>query len=63
MIKLKMMIRQNIINNFPVMVEYIEITDNIFDPDVSTLKGRTTRQRPKVVVEVPSICINLYPTR
>ena len=49
-INLKMMIRQNIIQNFPVTVEDIEIAENIFGPDVSTLKVKTTRQRPKVVV-------------
>ena len=48
---LKTMIRQNIIQNFPVTVEEIEILDKIFGPDVSTLKERTTRQSPKVVVD------------
>ena len=37
-----MMIMQNIIHNFPVMVEYIDISEKIFGPDVSTLKVRTT---------------------
>ena len=46
-----MRIWQNIIHNFPVMVEDIEISERIFGPDVSTLKGRTTKQRPKVVVD------------
>ena len=45
------MLRHNIIQNFPVMVEDIYIEDNIFSPDVSTLKGRKTRQIPKVVVD------------
>ena len=45
-----MIIRQNIIQNFSVTVEGIGIAENIFDLDVSTLKLRTTRQRPKVVV-------------
>ena len=49
-INLKMMIRQNIIQNFPVTVEDIEMAEKIFGPDVSTLKVKTTRQRPKVVV-------------
>ena len=44
------MIRQNIIQNFPVTVEDIEIAENIFGPDLSTLKERTTGQSPKVVV-------------
>ena len=47
---LKMMIRQNIIQNLPVTVEDIEIAEKIFGADVSTLKGITTIQRPKVVV-------------
>ena len=33
------------------MVEDIEIAENIFGPDVSTLKWKTTRQRPKAVVD------------
>ena len=46
-----MMISQNIIQNFPVRVENIEIEEKIFGPVVSTLKGRTMRKRPKVVVD------------
>ena len=45
------MIRQNIIHNFPVTVEDIEIAEKIFGPDVYTLKRRTMRQIPKVDVE------------
>ena len=48
---LKVMIRYNIIQNCPFTVEYIDILQNIFGPDVSTLKGITTRQRKKVVVD------------
>ena len=48
---LKLMVRQNIIHNFPVRVEYIEIAEKIFCPDMYTLKGRTTRQIPKGVVD------------
>ena len=47
---LKTMIRQNIIQNFPVTVEDIEITEDIFGPYVSTLKIITMRQRPKLVM-------------
>ena len=48
---LKMMIRQNIIQNFPVAVEYIEIAENIFGPDVYTLRVITKIKSPKVVVD------------
>ena len=47
---LKIMIRQNIIQNCPVTVEDTEIAEKIFGPDVSTLKGITMRQGTKVVV-------------
>ena len=57
-----MTIRQNTIKNCPVTVEYIEIAEKIFGPDVSTLKVRTTRKRPKVVVddfiEIPRVLID-----
>ena len=46
-----MMIRQKIIHNLPVMVEYIETEEKIFGPDLYTLKGGTTRKRPKVAVD------------
>ena len=48
---LKIIVSYNIIQNFSVTVEYIEIEEKIFGPDVSTLKGRTTIQRKKVVVD------------
>ena len=47
-----MMIRQNTIQNPPVSIDDIEIVEKIFVPGVSTLKVRTTRQRPKVVVGI-----------
>ena len=47
---LRMTTRQNIIQNGTITVVDIEIAEKIFGPDVSTLKGITTRQRPKVVV-------------
>ena len=34
------------------MVEDIGIAENIFGPDVSTLKGRITIKRPKVFIDV-----------
>ena len=48
---LNIMIMHNIIHNCPVTVEHIEIAEKIFGSNVSTLKGTTMRQRPKVVVE------------
>ena len=48
---LNMMIRQIVIQNFPVTVGDIDISENIFGPDLSTLKGRIMIQRPKVVVD------------
>ena len=57
-----MIIRQNIIQNVPITVEDIDIAENIFGPDMTTLKGRTTRQRKKVVVddfiEIPIELVN-----
>ena len=49
-INLKMMIRQNIIQNFPVTVEDIVIEKKLFSTDVSTLTGRITRKNTKVFV-------------
>ena len=46
-----MMIWQNIIQNCQFTVEDIQIEENIFYPNVFTLKVRTTRQSPKVVVD------------
>ena len=45
------MIRRNIIHNFTVTVEDIDIAEKIFGPDVYTLKGITTRHGPKLVVD------------
>ena len=46
------MIRQNIIQSFPVIVYDIDIAENIFGPDMSTLRAITEIQRSKVVVEI-----------
>ena len=54
---LKAMIRANMIANCPVTVEDINIAQEIFGDDVSTLKGKSTRRKPKPVqddlIEVP----------
>ena len=51
LLNLKMMIRHNIIQNFPFMVEDIEKTEKIFDFGMSILKVITLIQTPKVVVD------------
>lgn len=43
---LKFMVRQNLLQNFPVTIEDINNSEKIFGKDVSTLKGRSTRKRP-----------------
>ena len=48
--ELKKCIRQNVIKNYPVVVEDINLAEMIFGRDVATLKGKTARPRPKHVV-------------
>ena len=50
-INLKMMIRWKVIHDFQLMVEYIEIEEMLFGPDLFTLKEIKTIGRPKVVVD------------
>ena len=45
----KLLLRMNIIKNCPVTVEDINIADKIIGTDVSSLKGKSTRQKPKPV--------------
>ena len=47
----KALIRQNLIQNCPVTVEDIIIAEKIFGPDISSLKGKSTRTKPKPVVD------------
>jgi hypothetical protein len=53
----KSLLRMNIIKNFPVTVEDVNIADTIFGPDVSSLKGKSTRCKPnpvrKDLIEIP----------
>ena len=39
----------NTIKNCPVTVEDVSIAEKIFGPDVSSLKGKSTRRKPKPV--------------
>jgi hypothetical protein len=39
----------NVIQNCPVTVEDVNIADKIFGPDMSSLKGKSTRRKPKPV--------------
>ena len=69
----KKIIRINGLKNCPVTIEDINIAKNIFGKDVSTLKGKTTRRKPNIVVndyvEVPEalkkaqrdihLCVNI----
>jgi hypothetical protein len=51
------LLRMNVIQNCPVTVEDVNISEKIFGPDMSTLKGKSTRRKPKPVrsdlIEIP----------
>ena len=55
------MISQNLILNFPVTVSDVARSDKIYGKDIYTLKGKTTRSKPKQVVidymELPKIIL------
>ena len=55
--KFKSLLKMNMIKNCPVTLEDIEIAEDIYGPDVSTLRGKTTRKKPlpaiKDYVEIP----------
>ena len=42
----KAILRQNIIQNCPVTIEDFNLAEKIHGPDVSSLKGKSTRKRP-----------------
>ena len=44
-------IKMNGVHNCPVRLEDIKIAENIFGPDMATLKGKSTRQKPKPVLQ------------
>ena len=45
----KALLCMNAIHNCPVMVEDVKITERIFGPDMSSLKGKSMRRKPKPV--------------
>ena len=54
----KALLCMNAIHNCPVMVEDVKIAERIFGPDMSSLKGKLTRRKPKPVrkdlIEIPA---------
>jgi hypothetical protein len=54
----------NTIKNCPVTVEDVNIADGIFGPDMSSLKGKSTRRKPKSVrkelIEIPKELITKH---
>ena len=47
----KSLLRQNLIKNCDVTEKDITLTENIFGTDVPTLKGKSTRPKPRTVVD------------
>ena len=60
----KHILRQNLIKNCPVTLRDVEIAEDIYGPDIGTLKGRSTRKRPPVVtddqVDIPNELITTW---
>ena len=56
----KVLLRMNTIQNCPVTIEDVKIAEHIFGPDMLSLKGKSTRRKPKPVrkdldlVEIPA---------
>ena len=46
----KKLIQMNAIKNCPVTINDIKIAEQIFGKDISTIKGKTVRKTPKVIV-------------
>ena len=60
----KLLLQTNIIKNCPVTVEDVNIVDQIFGPDMSSLKGKSTRRKPnpvrKDLIEIPKELIKKH---
>ena len=54
---LKHLVNGNFVKNCPITINDINIAENVYGPDIATLKGKSTRHRPPVVqqdnIEVP----------
>ena len=48
---MKMIIRQNLIKNFPVTTRDVHLDNRTFGPDISMLKGIFTRAKPVQVID------------
>jgi len=48
---LKAAIRMNAVANNPITTQDIDLAEKVFGPDISSLKGKTTRQKPIPVVD------------
>ncbi len=46
---LKLIVRDNLINNCPVTLDAIRVADNVFGPDLPSLQGKMARQCPEHV--------------
>ena len=44
------MVSANLISNFPVMIKYTNAAHKIFGPNVDSLKGKTARRQPEVMI-------------
>ena len=48
----KLILQSNMIKNCPVTIEDVNIAEQIWGPDISYLKGKTTRTKPKAVIGI-----------
>jgi len=49
--QLKAILQMSSIKNDPITIEDVNIAEKIFGPDIGSLKGKTTRQKPLPVVD------------
>jgi hypothetical protein len=60
----KSLLQMSVIQNCPVTVEDVNISEKIFGPDMSSLKGKSTRRKPKPVrsdlIEIPKEIITKH---